>query len=100
MNNRVKGHYTGTFDFENQILEFTATVYGKPYHFPERRVPGNPGMIESFEENGVDIEDFELDGLYISGTQVNLAEYDISKKLDDAIFGELEEHEDEIEWNN
>lgn len=98
MSNRVRGYYTGSFEFENQILEFTAIVWGKPYHFPERRVPGNPCMIESFEENGVDIEDFDLDELYISGTQVNLAGYDISKHLEDEIFGELEDHEDDIEW--
>lgn len=97
MSNRIKGHYTGTMDFENQTLEFTATVWGKPYHFPERRVPGNPCMIESLEESGVDIEDFDLDELYISGTQINLSGY-TSKKLDDNILGELEDHEDEIEW--
>ena len=94
----IKGHYTGTMDFENQTLEFTVTVWGKPYHFPERRVPGNPGMIESFEENGIDIENFDLDELFISGTQVNLAGYDISKRLEDEIFGELEDHEDDIQW--
>ena len=50
-------------------------------------------MIESFEESGINVEDFAVDELTIDGQEAEL-----TKELENEIMGYLEDVSDEIEW--
>lgn len=93
----MRGHATSTINWEEHEVYFTVTVYGKSWNIPEKRVDGNPTMIESFAESGIKIKDWDYDELIIDGepTDGNTLE---NKSLDDEILGWLEENENEIEW--
>lgn len=93
----MKGHATSTIEWEEHEVYFTVIVYGKSLYIPEKRVDGNPTMIESFAESGIKINNWDYDELIIDGVP-----YDGNtlgnKSLDGEILGWLEENEDKIEW--
>lgn len=93
MKTEASANYFGSFEWEGKQVEFTVKVYGEAFYYPEKRVSGNPTMIESFEESGVDVKDFAVDELTIDGQEAEL-----TKELEDEIMGYLEETSDEIEW--
>lgn len=93
----MKGYATATINWEGHEVYFTVIVYGKSCNIPEKRVDGNPTMIESFAESGIKIKDWDYDELIIDGVQKDGNTLE-NKLLDDEILGWLEENEDEIKW--
>lgn len=86
-----------TIQFDEKEVEFTVKVYGKSWHTKEKRVDGNPTMIEQFEESGTHVTDWDFEELFIDGVSVNGEDY-YHTPLDDEITGLLEDMENEIEW--
>ena len=93
----MKGNATATINWEGHEVYFTVIVYGKSWYIPEKRVDGNPTMIESFAESGIKIKDWDYDELIIDGEPKDGNSLG-NKLLDDEILGWLEENEDKIEW--
>ena len=93
----MKGRVTSTINWEGHEVFFTVIVYGKSWNIPEKRVDGNPTMIESFAESGIKIKDWDYDELIIDGEPTDGNTLG-NKLLDDEILGWLEENEDKIEW--
>jgi hypothetical protein len=95
----AKANVTDTIQFDGKEVYFSVTVYGKCWRTKEKRVDGNPTMIESFAESGVNVDDWEFDELIIDGEHKDGDEY-YHTPLADEIQGYLEEAEDkgDIMW--
>ena len=97
----MKGTLTATIEWEGHEVYFYVTLYGNACHYPERRVDGNPTMIESFEENGVNVKMWDFEEVQIDGVTVDMVLYEDSdgyKALIEEIDGYIDSHEDDIEW--
>ena len=87
----VTGTLTGSLTTEGREWDFTIKCYGTAYYSPEKRVPGNETMIESFEESGIELDDWEPAEILIDGKPHELLQYDV---LDEYVV----EHQCEINW--
>ena len=95
----AKANVTDTIEFENHEVDFSVKVWGKVWRTKEKRVVGNPTMIEQFAESGVNVNDWEFDELIIDGVHKDGDEF-YDTPLADEIQGYLEDAEEhgDIMW--
>ena len=99
-NQKVAGTYLGSFEADGFKWSYTAYVYGTSYYYPEKRVCGNPTMIESFEESGVNINDYKIIELLKDGELVAESELaSLVEKYKDDIEEVVFDESTYIEWD-
>ena len=96
----VSGWYSDTFEADGHKWSYTAEVWGKSYYYPEKRVDGNPTMIESFEESGVNVNGYNVTELLKDGESVADNELDgLVEKYKDDIEDKVFDESTYIEWD-
>lgn len=88
-------------DLEGHKVVAKLNIGGETYHYPEKRVDGNPTFIESEEESGVHIKSVKIEELTIDDvaqTEEVMREY--QSKYQDALLGIAEDCEErgDLEW--
>lgn len=96
----VSGTYIDSFEADGHEWQYYVKVYGTSYYYPEKRVDGNPTMIESFEESGVNVDDYDIIELLKDGEPVVDEELDILvEKYKDEIEDKVFDESTYIEWD-
>ena len=88
-------------DLEGHKVVAELNLSGETYHYPERRVDGNPTLIADEEENGVHIKSVKIEELTIDDvaqTEEVMNEY--QTKYQNALLGLAEDYDErgDIEW--
>lgn len=88
-------------DLEGHKVVVKLNIGGETYHYPERRVDGNPTFIADEEENGVHIKSVSLEELSIDDiAQTNEVMNEYQTKYQNALLGLAEDYDErsDIEW--
>lgn len=90
------GKLTNTISVNGKSVNYTATVWGKAWATKEKRVDGNPTMIEEFADSGINVTDFSIDEVFVDD---ELTEDFTQYK--EAIEDDIWYHEDgsDVEWD-
>lgn len=97
--NRCFGTYSDKFEADGHVYSYYTKVWGESYYYPEKRVDGNPKMIESFEESGVNADDYEIIEMFVDDEPVPESELAaLIEKYKYDIECQVYDESAEIEW--